>query len=86
LGWEGELMNEAGFIAAFIAASLAMSLTGYLARQGTENAINDLRNEDNWEPGELAARQTRQDVAAILSVLPITNALLAAIAGALLFR
>lgn len=80
------MINDYGIGAALIAASVAMFLTGYLARRGTENAIKDLENESSWEPGELAARQTRQDVAAILSVLPITNALLAAIAGALLFR
>lgn len=77
-------MNGGVFVVALIAASVGGLLSTYLARRGTESATRDLDNA-GWEPVELATRQTRQDVAAILSVLPITNALLAAIAGALLF-
>lgn len=78
-------MNNYGIGAALIAAAVAMSLTKYLARRGTENATRDL-DYSGRDPVELATRQTRQDVAAILSVLPVTNGMLAAIAGALLFR
>lgn len=75
-------MSKGAGILAFVAVLL---LSNYLARRGTDNAIRDLDNAPTGEPGEFSMRQTRQDVAAILSILPLTNALLAAIAGALVF-
>lgn len=75
-------MNEGAGIIAFTAV---LMLSNYLARRGTDNAATDLERAPAGEPGEMAARQTRQDVAAILSILPLTNALLAAIAATLIF-
>jgi hypothetical protein len=74
-----------GFPAAVIGLVGGFLLSAYLAQRGTNSATRDLDGAPLGDPGEFAMRQTRQDVAAILTMLPLTNALLAAIAAALIF-
>lgn len=76
-------MGSAG--AAVLAFVIAYFLSGRAAQRGIDGATRDLDGAPLGEPGEFAMRQTRQDVAAITVLLILTNALLAAIAAALLF-
>ncbi len=76
-------MSSAG--AAVLAFVIAYFLSVRAAHRGIEGATRDLDGAPLGEPGEFAMRQTRQDVAAIVGLLVLTNALLAAIAAALIF-
>lgn len=60
------------------------ALSTYLADRGIKGAIDDLRGHDNQV--EASARQVRQDIAAVVGLLVLTNALLAGILAALVFR
>ncbi|MCB0018208.1 MAG: hypothetical protein KDE09_10500 [Anaerolineales bacterium] len=68
-----------------ISVGAVWALSVLLAFRGLHGATRDLDN-DAYDPIELAMRQTRQDVASILMILPLTNAVLAAIAAALIFK
>ena len=76
-------MSSAG--AAGLAFVIAYFLSSRAAQWGIDGATRDLDSAPIGEPGEFAMRQTRQDVAAITVLLTLTNALLAAIAAALIF-
>lgn len=64
--------------------AVGFALSTYFAHRGTEGAIQDLRGHDDQV--EASARQSRQDIAAIVWLLVFTNALLAGILAALAFR
>ncbi|MDW9679666.1 hypothetical protein [Sinorhizobium meliloti] len=56
----------------------------YFASRGASGAVKDL--EGQTDQLEASARQSRQDIASIVWVLSLTNALLAGILGALVHQ
>ena len=67
---------------------LGAAIAGFLvsalfAVRGARNAAKDLERLADQQ--EASARQTRQDIASIVWVLVLTNALLAGILGALIY-
>jgi len=66
---------------AMIGFCAALTASAYMAGRGVKNGIRDLEGQPDQL--EASSRQTRQDVAALVWSLGLTNALLAGILGAL---